>query len=269
MVSFSKTDNKDLPVLKALWLDCFDEEEEAADLFFERTMSFTHAYKAEENGELIAAVYLVDCTLNGRPAHYLCGAATRPDCRKRGVMSGLIEFALGDAKSRGDVFSVLFPADEGLYRFYSKLGYLAKCTARTRRLTRGDLGQTQKPDPGTPDTDALQIESLKNNFLFWNKDFVSFAASYYGVYGVKTACSKNALVIYSLEKRTATVYYSIYNDIKELKSLLSTIEADTYIITGTGANPLLADAKREICGMLRPLTNEEPPGEVFIGITLN
>ena len=61
----------------------------------------------------------------------------------------------------------------------------------------------------------------------------------------------------------------IYNEIKELKSLLSTIKADTYIITGTGANPLLAGAKREICGMLRPLTNENPPDDVFIGITLN
>ena len=235
MVSFSKTDKTDLPALKALWLTCFEEDERAAELFFERTMSFTHAYKATENGELIAAVYLVGCTLNGRQAHYLCGAATRPDCRNRGVMSGLIRFALDDAKNRGDVFSVLFPADEGLYRFYSRLGYLAK----------------------------LQKLSLKNNFLFWNKDFVAFASDYYGVYGVKTARSENAFAIYSLKGRTATVYYSIYNEIKELKSLLSTIKADTYIITGTGANPLLAGAKREICGMLRPLTNENPPDDVF------
>ncbi len=156
MVSFSKTDKTDLPALKALWLTCFEEDERAAELFFERTMSFTHAYKATENGEFIAAVYLVGCTLNGRQAHYLCGAATRPDCRNRGVMSGLIRFALDDAKNRGDVFSVLFPADEGLYRFYSRLGYLAKCTARTRRLTRADLGDTQNPGCGTPDTDVLQ-----------------------------------------------------------------------------------------------------------------
>ena len=184
-------------------------------------------------------------------------------------MSGLIRFALDDAKNRGDVFSVLFPADEGLYRFYSRLGYLAKCTARTRRLTRADLGETQNPGCGTPDTDVLQKLSLKNNFLFWNKEFVAFASDYYGVYGVKTARSENAFAIYSLKGRTATVYYSIYNEIKELKNLLSTIKADTYIITGTGANPLLAGAKREICGMLRPLTNENPPDDVFIGITLN
>ena len=56
MVSFSKTDKTDLPALKALWLTCFEEDERAAELFFERTLSFTHAYTATENGELIAAV---------------------------------------------------------------------------------------------------------------------------------------------------------------------------------------------------------------------
>ena len=131
------------------------------------------------------------------------------------------------------------------------------------------LGVYSEMDPDYPDTDELQRVCRQNNFLFWNKDFVAFASDYYGVYGVKTARSENAFAIYSLKGRTATVYYSIYNEIKELKSLLSTIKADTYIITGTGANPLLAGAKREICGMLRPLTNENPPDDVFIGITLN
>ena len=65
MVSFSETEKNDISDLKALWLSSFEEDEKAADLFFERIMSFAHAYKAEENGELIAAVYLVDCTING------------------------------------------------------------------------------------------------------------------------------------------------------------------------------------------------------------
>ena len=269
MVSFSETEKNDISGLKALWLSSFEEDEKAADLFFERIMSFTHAYKAEENGELIAAVYLVDCTINGGRAHYLCGAATRRDYRGKGVMSGLITFALDDAKRRGDKFSVLYPANEGLYRFYGRLGYLAKCTSRTRRITRADLCGAEKPTCGTPDTDRMQRSTFENNFLFWNKEYVSFASEYYGVYGVKTACSAGALAIYTVENRTATVFYSIYNDIKELRSLFSTIEADAYIITGTGANPLLAGEKREICGMLRPLTNQNPPDDVYIGITLN
>ena len=269
MVSFSVTEKNDISDLKALWLGCFDEDEKAADLFFDRIMSFTYAFKATENGALIAAVYLVDCTINGKRAHYLCGAATHPDYRGRGVMSGLISFALEDAKRRGDKLSVLFPANEGLYRFYGRLGYLAKCTARTRRITRADLSGAEKPVFGTPDTDRLQRSTFENNFLFWNKDYISFASEYYGVYGVKTVRSENALAVYSLEDSTATVIYSIYNDIKELKNLLSTIGADTYLITGTGANPLLAGEKRVICGMLRPLTNENPPEDVFIGLTLN
>ena len=269
MVSYSKTVRSDLAELKSLWLNSFEEDEKAADLFFERTMSFTHAYKATEDGAIIAAVYLIDCTLNGKRSHYLCGAATAAEHRCRGVMSGLIRFALADARDRGDVFSVLYPADEGLYRFYGRLGYQAKCAARTRRLTRAELGDTKNPDRGTPDTDMLQAQTFGSNFLFWNKDFIAFAGEYYGVYGVKTVCSANALAVYSVEGRTANVYYAIFNEEKELYNLLSTIEADTYIITGTGANPIFSGAKREICGMLCPLTNENPPDDVFIGITLN
>ena len=55
MVSYSKTVRSDLAELKSLWLNSFEEDEKAADLFFERTMSFTHAYKATEDGAIIAA----------------------------------------------------------------------------------------------------------------------------------------------------------------------------------------------------------------------
>ncbi|MBQ6387414.1 MAG: GNAT family N-acetyltransferase [Ruminococcus sp.] len=269
MVTFLKADSADFVALRQLWLTCFAEDERAADLFFENINDTVHPYKATEGEQLIAAVYLADCSLNDRQTHYLCGAATLPAYRGRGVMSGLIRFALADARARGDVFSVLYPADKGLYRFYERLGYQTKCTVRTMLWNREDLGVTQTPVCGEPDTDVLQRQTLYENFLFWKQNFIRFAAAYYEIYDVKTIRSRDAFVMYALDGGTATVYYALYRTGQDCKNLLSTIGADSYILIGTGADPLFAEAKCEAGGMVCPLTEEKPPDDVFIGITLN
>lgn len=115
------------PELKALYLSCFDEDEKAADIIFSQILSKAKAYLARVDGETAAAVYLLPCSLsNGGDtvqAHYLMGAGTRENFRGRGLMSGLIKYALKDAASRGDLYSVLEPANPSLYNFYSRFGY--------------------------------------------------------------------------------------------------------------------------------------------------
>ena len=79
----------DFTELKNLWLRVFDENEEALELFFNRNkMSFV-PYCSTCNGKIISALYLLPCTLNGENAHYLCGAATAPEYRRRGIASAL------------------------------------------------------------------------------------------------------------------------------------------------------------------------------------
>ena len=166
MVSCERAERQDIPALMELWLCCFEEKPQAAELFFERTMSFTRAYKATVGERLAAALYCVACTLNGKPAHYLCGVATHPDFRRRGIMRQLMEYALADAEKRGDAYSVLFPADEGLYRFYEKLGYECRCRVTQTELKRDGLGECSEVQQVFPDTDRLQQECFDNNFLF-------------------------------------------------------------------------------------------------------
>ena len=260
MVRYEIADSRDIPALKRLWLTCFEEKPEAADLFFEKALPFSHAYKAEENSKIIAAVYLTDCTLNGARAHYLCGAATLPGYRNRGVMSGLICFALADAEKRGDAYSVLFPADEGLYRFYARLGYESRCGIRRTCLRReGDRGMAENGFPA--DTDALQKACFGRDFLLWRRELLTFASDYYAVYGIRTVSSPHAMAIYEMENNTAYVLYAVYDTMEALKNLLFTVKAEQYILTQAGGD--------EPYGMIRPLGNNPLPDEVFIGITLN
>ena len=113
---------------KKLWLSCFDEDQTAVNLIFDSDLF--DGCCAVVDDRIVSALYLVKGTLNGEKSHYLCGASTDKSFRGNGIMSRLIDFALNDAKNNGDVYSLLFPANDGLYGFYTKLGYALNCTVK-------------------------------------------------------------------------------------------------------------------------------------------
>ena len=70
------------------------------------------------------------------PAGYVVAVCTHPDHRGKGIMRPLLQEALRREKARGDVVSVLLPAEEWLYRYYTSVGGYAPVVnrARSRRL---------------------------------------------------------------------------------------------------------------------------------------
>ena len=251
--------------LTALWSVVFNEPQEAVALFFNRNLSL-HAYMAQRNGAPVAAVYLTDATLNGEPAHYLCGAATLPAFRGRGIMSRLIAFALNDARSRGDCYSLLYPANEGLYRFYERLGYHANCGTSALRLSRAAMEADAAAPLATvaaPDYEAMQRACFHDNFLLQNNNFMRFAIDYYRFYGTQVLSTSRCLALWEEENETATVFYSIYYDFKELKYLLLQHSgAPEFVFLGKNGEPLPHG------GMLKALHDSGPLPRPYIGITL-
>ena len=258
----------DVPQLLGLWLNSFSEREEAAKLFFERNLSDMHGYLAEENGVPTAAVYLIGCTLCGQPAHYLCGAATRRDCRGRGVMTALLEYALQDAKRRGDCCSVLLPADEGLYRFYARFGY-RPCGAVCRKTLTTDGAQASL-DAAEADWQALQEKCFHDEFLLWNNNYLRFAADYYACYGVRVLHTAHVFALYEPNGTEADVFYAIYDSLEELKYQLSAAGVRQFTLTGSVRQPLMKGCEAQRSGMALPLQKEfSLPERVFIGLTLS
>ena len=262
----------DIDELKNLWLSCFEDSEEATRLFFERNKNTYHAYTAILDSKIVSALYLIDCKLGGENAHYLCGAATLPEYRKRGIMSALIEYSLNDAKSRGDRFSVLLPANAELYRFYSAHGYRTCCSVRRAEIKRCELeaerGALMRTD--TSDFEQMQSGFKKNNFLYWNNNYIRFAIDYYACYGAKTVFNQNALAVFEEEDGVCNVFYTIYNDLKELKSLLlNNTEAKHYVISGKCGEEFFDNSKKEKYGMARALSSKPLPNDIYIGITLD
>lgn len=274
-IKFDKSGIADIPALKKLWLECFSEKPQAAALFFDKNYNGLSAYSAKYDGNTVAAVYLIHAQLNGGRAHYLCGAATLPRYRGRGIMSALIEYALKDAAQNGDKYSLLFPADGGLYSFYERLGYSEACTAAKAELTRDvlkrrntDTGKNSIPAP--IDYEQMQKKCFKNNFLLQNNNFMKFASEYYSLYGLKTVKGRGCFALIDERGDCADVFYSAFADFGELGTLLlESTGAQRFLFTGKSDGELFKNRKTEKYGMIKSLDDRyKIPGDVFIGITL-
>ncbi len=272
--TFIKADFSDIPKLKKLWIDCFSENAKAVDLFFASNSEYLSMYCSKWNEKIVSALYLVHGSINGKKAHYLCGAATLPEYRRRGIMGKLIEYALNDAKKNGDVYSTLFPANEQLYEFYSRFGYISACTARRREFLRKQLENCKRNN--TPlvfpiDCELMQKEYFKNNFFLQNNNFIRFAAEYYAVYGVKSVQGDGYFALIDEYDNRADVFYAIYTDFEALKiNLLKSTSAERFVFTGKSDNKFFENIENEKYGMIKSLDDrEEIPDEVYIGITLN
>ncbi len=128
MIRMDYAREADIPALKALWKAVFKDTDSYIDGYFNSLFSEIRiaVYRAK-NGKPISMISMLPVTLKiGRhryPGHYIYAAATAKRYEGQGLMTALLEFACQTAEARGDHFSCLIPATEGLFRFYEKRGY--------------------------------------------------------------------------------------------------------------------------------------------------
>lgn len=258
---FRKTEKSDTESLKKLWLSCFDEDITAVNLIFDSNLF--DGYCAVVDEKIVSALYLIKGTLNGEKSHYLCGASTDESFRGKGIMPRLIEFALDDAKNNGDVYSLLFPANDSLYGFYAKLGYAPNCTAKSRKISREMLENFAEGNQN--------FGCSKENSFIYNERFFEFAESYYEIYGSRVICQNDCFAIFDENENTADVFYSAYENIKDLSALLlESTKSEKFVFTGKSDNTLFENCKSQKCGMIKSLDkNHKIPDDVYIGITLS
>lgn len=284
-IKLEKNNEDYIPCIKRIWVDVFNEKEQAVDLFLDRCKTFVSFYTASVDRKPVSMVFLIHSTLNGKKAHYLCCAATLKEYRGCGIMSSLIEYALEDARSKGECYSLLFPADDGLYGYYKRFGYVADCTAVKTVFSRQELEKIAQDkilnqnDSKTFGFEELQRVLFGNNFLLQKNEFISFAFDYYSIYDCKTIKSANCCALISEQNGCADVFYSLYGSFSTLaKLILENSTAETFVFTQKAeCNNMNFLKQKNLCvnkiekyGMIKCLCGEnEFPKDVFIGITLN
>lgn len=263
-LTFLRADKNDIQQLKALWLECFDEKQTAADLFFDIMFDSVCAYCVKYKQHIASALYLIPCTLKNQKSHYLCGAATKPEYRCHGIMGRLIQFALEKSVESKDIFSILFPAQTELYDFYCRYGYEKKCSAAIVKKTRKQL----ESEHNNLHLCSSSKNALESSVVF-KKNFVDFAVQYYGAYGVKSICKNNMFALFEENNNTANVFYfSCYDEHELVNALLHNTKAENF--TFTKSFNINENTDKIEYGMIKSLNkNIKIPNDVFIGITLD
>ncbi len=70
-----------------------------------------------------------------RPVSYIAGAATARKQRGKGYMSQLMNLALRESASRGDMMCTLIPARSALYFYYARFGFSTLFFTKEQRFT--------------------------------------------------------------------------------------------------------------------------------------
>lgn len=112
-----------VPALRGLWKDAFGDSDEFLDLFWRTAFSPDRCRCVTLDGELASALYWFDCECRGKRVAYIYAVATAKKYRGRGICRHLMEDTHAELKAQDYVGAMLVPGSEGLFDFYSKLGY--------------------------------------------------------------------------------------------------------------------------------------------------
>lgn len=113
--------------VRELWERCFHDSGRFLELYFGRVYREENTLVGKEGGKVVSALQMLPyrMTYGSReiPVAYISGASTYPYARGKGWMKGLLLQAFGEMRRRGQLLSVLIPAEEWLFGFYHKAGY--------------------------------------------------------------------------------------------------------------------------------------------------
>lgn len=110
--------------LRTLWTECFGNEENWIDVFFQTAFDPTHVCCLTRRGQLAAALCWMDTYCQGRPLAYLYAIATAPAHRRQGLCRELMGKAHDLLVQQGYAGAILVPGDEGLRQMYGKMNYV-------------------------------------------------------------------------------------------------------------------------------------------------
>lgn len=218
MISFAE--KIDIPHLKKLWQISFGDENEYIDFFFENRFDEKECIVFKENNVPVSMLFAFDCSLSdGLKGKYIYAACTLPQCRGKGIMEKLIEYAkeafINDLKYD---FLCLVPASERLFGYYAKFGF--------KPFFKHEITSLTNNDPELKVFTALQFEDfvlLREKFLSnavrWGENHLKYIFDENLFRAGKNIKINDGYVLFREEDDTCTII-EYAGDIKE-KDFLS------------------------------------------------
>lgn len=112
-----------IPQLRSLWQTAFGDPDAFLDSFFRTAFFPDHCLCIQCDGQVLAALYWIDCECRDQKLAYIYAVATHPDHRGKGLCRALMTGTHSLLQSRGYFGSLLVPQQEGLRKMYAAMGY--------------------------------------------------------------------------------------------------------------------------------------------------
>lgn len=112
-----------IPALRMLWKEAFRDTDSYLDTFFSTAFSFDRCRMILKDGQVAAALYWFDCSLEKEKLAYLYAIATGFTFRGQGLCHALMEETSAQLRQQGYAGTLLVPGSPALFRFYEKMGY--------------------------------------------------------------------------------------------------------------------------------------------------
>ena len=184
-----------VPALEALWQTVFGDEKDYTDLFFGGVWKNSHTLIAEENGEIVSALYLLQSLLRADGevfrGFYLYAAATAPACRRRGHMGRLIEEAKAFCTANGGDFIALLPANAPLYDYYAAFGFGPVLSICSGTIACEDASLR----PVSMDRYAEAYRNASFDRFFWEGEELDYALSCLSYCGFSAFEGKSGMLL--------------------------------------------------------------------------
>lgn len=275
MLNFKFANEDNLNEIKNIWKTCFLEPINNAEFFLSRNFTTTNCAVCCIDNKIVSMLFLLDIQLYTefglQNANYIYAAATLPEFRKQGLMGKLLDFSNNESLKRGNIYSILLPANSKLYNFYEKYGYKKFFKINNLKISQEEIKSLINGQcPSEIDYSLNNIDKiyfLRQKFLKTNgnvvlsKHFLKYAIDMNKFYGGKTFCSQDE---YAIVRNTSmnTEILEICCKKENLPSLLASIHSEfkssSYIIRLPGNTHYFPSKETLIdFGMIKPLTPDK------------
>lgn len=270
-----------------LWHTAFGDSDSDIDLFMELCFQKDNAIVCYDGKKLVSMLFLLPAEISfyGKeyPAYYIYAAATSPDYRKRGIMGKMLGFADTVSIERGIKFLFLVPANEHLFDYYEKFGYVTAIRKKALTIPYKTIKQFQEKNfdlQFASDTDKIaeiksRVLSNKNySYIKWRQNEITFFCRYSELSGDKIITSDYGYTAFQSNENSVDVY-EFCSDAQNIPKLMCVFHdySDTKEINfNLPVNFPLIGVEQKIIpvGMIKSLSDIDIKDKnVYTGITLN
>lgn len=112
-----------LAALQHLWQEAFGDDAAFIEMFFDHIFSPDRCRCMTVDGDVVAALYWLDCRLDRHPLAYIYAVATKQSHRGKGFCRALMDDTHRLLRELGYAGCVLVPGEEKLFQMYASMGY--------------------------------------------------------------------------------------------------------------------------------------------------